>query len=59
MASGKQAALSGVAARLAGRRASRLQAMAAAAGAAIATYRLLRSGGDDGDGGGDSEPDAA
>ena len=53
MAVGTQSALRGVTSRLAGRRASRMQALAAAVGAAVVTYRFLRSGGDDADTQGD------
>lgn len=44
MAIGRQRAVRGIAGRVAGRRASRLEALAAATGAAVLTYRFLRSG---------------
>jgi hypothetical protein len=44
MAVGTQTALKGVTERIAGRRASRMQALAVAVGAAVVAYRLLRSG---------------
>jgi hypothetical protein len=43
MAIGTQTALRGVAGRVAGRKASRIEALAAATGAALVTYRVLRS----------------
>lgn len=43
---GTQTAVRGVASRLAGRRASRVQAITAALGVAVVTYRFLRSGSD-------------
>ncbi|MBD0330870.1 MAG: hypothetical protein ICV64_12300 [Thermoleophilia bacterium] len=43
----KTKALEGVLERVQGRQASRLQASLAAAGAAVAVYRLLRSGSSD------------
>jgi hypothetical protein len=47
MTIGTQTAVRGIAGRVAGRRASRLQALAAATGAAVFTYRFLRSGNDE------------
>jgi hypothetical protein len=50
MAIGTQTALRGIGGRIAGRRASRLEALAAATGAAVLTYRFLRSGNGDSSG---------